>query len=341
MPNRIALFLFTFLVCACHKATDPHTILADPSLLDNSEAEKEYSFALAASNLLSEKDYDGLEKLAATDRALESPVASGTAPISDFYDGIAGTPNNATEASFQQELSDLDAWTKARPDSVTARIACANAQISYAWFSRGSGWANTVTDAEWAAFRSSLAEASRLLLVDVDKRRAYPDWYSTIEMVGMGQSWPKFKFLKLSAECASQYPTDADPYTHAVIYLLPRWEGTNAELANFITTSADRVGGDEGDILYARLAACVWTYSCDTDVFSQTGLSCARVKHGMGLICRRFPHSSYAMNCFCVFACQAHDHDAAHVLFDQLGDHFLDSTWPSREEFEADRTWSR
>jgi hypothetical protein len=61
----------------------------------------------------------------------------------------------------------------------------------------------------------------------------------------------------------------------------------------------------------------------------------------MGLICRRFPHSSYAMNCFCVFACQAHDHDAAHVLFDQLGDHFLDSTWPSREEFEADRTWSR
>ncbi len=341
MFRKNALILLGLLLLGCTKSSDSSLSLPYPPLLDDSEANLTVKYASEASKLLEAHDYDGLEKLAVVDRALVSPFGSGASPIMAFYDAIAGDPNSATPEAYDQELSVLNDWSTARPDSVTAKIAVANAEIDYAWFVRGAGYANTVNRQGWSDFEGHLANASHALLHFQDKRQLYPDWYYTMATVGLGQGWNKEKYLGLTQECTSLYRLSSDPYSSTVIYLLPRWYGSNPELVDFITKSADKLGGEESDMLYARLARTLWTYSFDINPFDDVGLSWPRVKNGMEFICRRYPHSTYMVGCFCALACKAHDHDTARALFKYLGSQFVGGAWPTQEEFEKAKAWAQ
>jgi hypothetical protein len=94
-------------------------------------------------------------------------------------------------------------------------------------------------------------------------------------------------------------------------------------------------------MLYARLAKRVWDYSDDMNVFSEVGFSWPRVRHGMQLVLARFPHSKNMANEFCVFAWQADDHATAHVLFNYLGDRYMEYPWASYADFQKAQAWAK
>jgi hypothetical protein len=133
-------------------------------------------------------------------------------------------------------------------------------------------------------------------------------------------------------------PDFVDLHAHAVIYLLPRWEGSDAELRDYINKAADRVGGDEGDILYARIARRAWCYTKDVNVIDEVGLSWPRLKHGMELICNRYPDSVMMANFFCLLSCQAKDRPTAKLLFQHLGANIDNDIWD--DSLDASRTWA-
>ncbi|MBI2810585.1 MAG: hypothetical protein HYX67_07145 [Candidatus Melainabacteria bacterium] len=55
----------------------------------------------------------------------------------------------------------------------------------------------------------------------------------------------------------SLYPNYVPTYLHSVYYLQPRWYGVGDEWVTYATKEADKVGGDEGDKLYARMVGNV------------------------------------------------------------------------------------
>jgi hypothetical protein len=341
MRYKRVVFAVAILLCACTKAPETSLPLPDPSLLDNSEEVAKQSLIDDSAKLLAAKDYDGLEKLAATDRVATSPLGSGVMPIMLFYDGITSLSGPETVAAYQEKETALKDWWQTSPDSVEARIALAMVLTDDAWFARGSGYANTVSDSAWVIFGQKLDQAAERLDGVKDKRQDYPEWYAAHNPIGMGLSEDKAAYLATALEGTTHYPQANDVYCGVEAFLLPRWFGSNQEVHDYITQSADKVGGDEGDILYARLAKNIWSYSYDINPFTETGLSWPRVKHGMELICNRYPHSTTMANYFCVFAYQAQDHAVAQTLFNYLGDRYESWAWGSRENFDTARNWAK
>jgi hypothetical protein len=319
---------------------EPALSLPAGSLIDDSEDEQIKATKDSANGLLIAKDYDGLEKLAASDRAAKSFLGSGMVPIGFFYEGVLGEPPTNVSYVSPARLDALKAWSAARPDSVTAKIALARALNAVGWNSRGGGYANTVTEDKWSAFEQKLHEATDVLNSVQDKRQSYPDWYPTMNMIGRGLGENKDAFIARNEEATKLFPSSIEILTGPLLNFLPRWNGSNQEVLDYATAAADKVGGDDGDILYARLASRLWMNTYEPGLFSDMGFSWHRVRHGMELIANHHPHSKIMANTFCKFAYLVQDHATAQVVFNRLGDRYMYWVWGPREKFQAAQAWA-
>lgn len=301
-------------------------VLPDAALLDSSEDAALESVKSEASHLLMAEDYDGIEKAAAKYAAEESRRGSGWKLDLPFFEGLSSV-SGKTEEGYQEKIAALKKWIAARPDSIAAKVALGKLLTSYAWFARGGAYADKVKQESWQLFGDRLHQAQTYLMEAAPKRQGCPVWYQATAIMAVGESWSHDDFFKVVDEGTAAHPDFVQLYNAATMYLLPRWFGSDRELRDYVAKSADAVGGDDGDMLYARLATGIWTYSYNTNVFDEVGLSWPRVRHGMELICQRFPHSELMMNYFCVMAWQAQDRPMAHFLFQHLGDHKDEAAW--------------
>jgi hypothetical protein len=301
---------------------NPPLSLPSSALLDNSEWTQIQDIHSEATKLLAAKDYAGLEKAADTVRATGRP-ASGTPPITFFYDALV-KPSEETDAAYQERLATLSDWAKADPGSVTSRIALGKLMTSYAWFARGSGYAGTVTDQGWSLFGKRLQQAESFMDGVKDQRTKYPEWYGGMSRIALGEGWKPEDFLALMNEGVLIDPKASKLPSDVCTYLLPRWYGSNEQLLDYATAAADRVGGDDGDVLYARIAQGVLPYGGGVEIFKDVGFSWPRVRHGMEIICTQYPQSTFMANWFCRLARSAEDKATCQVLLDHLGSHATD-----------------
>jgi hypothetical protein len=126
MIPRLSFVAVMLLLAMCMqtKAVDtPTSSLPDGGLIDDSEDKQNQELKAAGDHLITAKDYDGLEKLAASDRAASSSLGSGMVPIGFFYEGVIGEPSRNVHHVSDERLAALKAWAEARPESVTAKIA--------------------------------------------------------------------------------------------------------------------------------------------------------------------------------------------------------------------------
>jgi hypothetical protein len=338
----ILLLPFLFLLKSCVWTEDSALpSLPDASLLDFSERTDAANVAAEATMLLAARNFDGLEKAAAKDEAAESPVADGSALITSFMCGVVQLDNGpSSDELYQRHIDLLKDWIKAHPDSPFPKVALAELFTDYAWFARGNGYANTVTDQGWQLFADRVQQARDQLDDAAPHRAECRTWYATMALVGVAQSWKHDDFFKIVDEGNLANPNFMELHEKAIMYLLPRWFGSDQELRDYITRSADNIGDDDGDILYARLARGVWAYAHDTNVFTEVGLSWPRIEHGFTLILNRYPHSANMMNYFCLFAYQSQDQSVAHYLFDHLGLQCDQSVWGGNIAFDDARSWA-
>jgi len=340
--SRFRVFLpLLFLLSACGSpppATEALPNLPDPALLDRSDFTASDNLSNQARDLLRNSDYDGLEKLAAQAEASTDVMPGGSILPEAFYDGLIEI-GHADEARYQQKMDALKAWMQARPDSPIPKVAMAKVLTNYAWFARGGGFADSVSQQAWKDFGDRLQEGREYLEQASDKRQNCSSWYCAMTVIALGQSWDHDAYFKMVNEEFARKPAFVELHGHVTNYLLPRWFGSNDELRDYITKAADRIGGDEGDMLYARLARKVFCYSHSTDDVADLQLSWPRLKHGMELICNRYPHSTEMANYFCLFACVAKDQPVAKFLFQHLGNKIDQDIWG--DSLESSRAWAQ
>jgi len=77
-----------------------------------------------------------------------------------------------------------------------------------------------------------------------------------------------------------EFPDYQYYYRSRAIYLLPRWNGEDGELERDLEQSADRIGGEAGDMVYAQV---VWdvTLWVTTNVFKENNLSWKRADRAL------------------------------------------------------------
>jgi hypothetical protein len=202
------------------------------------------------------KEYDALEQGAATWRTSKAAYMNGNWKLTLFYQALGTLPN--TPENDERWVSNTREWVKTMPESITARVALAVVLTGYAWNARGSGTASTVTENGWKLFRERLAEA-RLVLREAKTLKAKcPHWWLAAQVVARGQGWPLDAYDGLFKEAIAFEPDYFPFYSEKTVNLLPRWHGEEGAALQFSLGAANKMGGDKGDLLYARLIAFMY-----------------------------------------------------------------------------------
>jgi hypothetical protein len=293
-----------------------------------------------AARLLTHKKYDELDCLAERFRSKKEQLPEGRWKLDVIYSGLASpviSPVHATEEDWKLYLRELRKWPLARPKSITARVALAEAMTSYAWYARGNGMGNTVSASGWKLFGEYMAEAKRILDAASDLPVKCPEWYAVMQDIALAQGWSDDDRRALFDQAVKFEPEYYQYYRGYATTILPKWGGEVGAAAKFLQEASDRVGGDSGDILYFQTAARM-TCGCNED--QELGFSWPRIQRGFEALKKRHGTSFEAFNLLARAAIKNREAMVADRLFARIGDQWSEEVWQSRQRFESSRKWA-
>jgi hypothetical protein len=245
---------------------------------------------------LEKQNYDELEKLADDGRSAEDAWPSGDWKVVPVYVGLELSASQDDSAWLARQKA-IEAWIQARPESITARVALARHLTDYAWKARGGGYANTVSDEAERLFEERLGQAAAGLKEAKDLKAKCPVYWTTVMKVGLGLGIPKDQHNRLFQEATQAYPDYTPIYIQRGIFLLPRWYGDDGEWVADLAKSADKIGGEKGDILYAQVAWAERGFTSQRNIFEEnTNLSWERIDRGWSALEKKFPDSLEAIH---------------------------------------------
>ena len=93
------------------------------------------------------------------------------------------------DSDYDFRISAAKKWVAAYTSSATARIALANIYSAYAHFARGSGLANSVSDANSKLFYSREAQAKQVLLEAASMKDKDAHWFDVMMQVSNAEGW--------------------------------------------------------------------------------------------------------------------------------------------------------
>jgi len=279
--------------------------------------------------LFKARKFEDLESLADHLRKSKECYVNGIWRLSQFYNALS---KPGKDENWQDFLSRFAAWLKKYPRSITAPVAYADAMVSYAWHARGSGWASSVTEQGWRLFGERVAQARSILETAAKNGERCPRWYKMMLLVGQAQSWTKSDLDKVFKEGLAAEPKNYPLYFQKANYLQERWFGDKGEWESFADTSARSLGGEDGDVLYARI---VWFVHevYDQDNLSNAKLDTTRLKRGFETLVKRFPDDLELKSEFASMAIIEDDVGAAHEMFKQMGNRVFISYWRTKRSF--------
>ncbi len=296
-------------------------------------AGREYIATIA--RMLKQGKFKELDCLADHARTGKERLPGGMWKIKEVYAGLSEPvqyPMHATQADWSLLLKRLRQWAALRPKSITARVALASAYIYYATDARGDGYANTVTESGWRLFRERTASAKQILQNASLLSSKCPEWYLAMLLVAENQDWDFTRKRDLFEKATRLEP---DYYYYARVFashLLPKWGGDRETTENFTQEIADRVGGDQGDILYFQIASASYVIcGCDGDPH----LSWERIERGFEASEKQYGVSMLNLNRIAFLASDYGESDpiVAEKVLNRIGEQWDEETWRTKEDF--------
>lgn len=187
------------------------------------------------------------------------------------------------------EAERIEEWLAERPDSKLARVTEVRRLIQEGWQARGSGFAQQVTQEGWETFHLKLTEAHAKIKPLLEGDSPPPEAFMLLFDIAKAEGWDESKCLDYADEVLAASPEYLMPHLCLVEKLLPRWGGGLTSSADYAEFVADKVGGDEGDALYARLALRVADYEIDEVLLNVSGLDFDRALKGCTAL-QSLPH---------------------------------------------------
>jgi hypothetical protein len=202
-----------------------------------------------------------------------------------FFDTLELKKTDSDE-EWEKRRALLEQWHAEQPDSKAALLALAAFYNDYGFKARGTGWAREVSEEAWKLFRERRAKAVELL--ESGKARLEGEiMYHYILAYAHAPATKTFEVTRREVAVLNEkWPQYYPGYSLMANYLLLRWGGRDGELEAYARRSADALGGDEGDFLYARLLS--WPAYIDKEEFVRGyHPDAARITHGFEYALKR------------------------------------------------------
>jgi hypothetical protein len=298
--------------------------------------EEIYKFRISVRQAYNQSRLDELEATAADLRRKKEVFGNGSWKIAQFYSAFACREDEpASMWKLHEQIH--QAWVKAKPASVTARVALADFLTEYAWDARGSDFADSVTEEGWRLFGQRLAAAKEVLREASNLPEKDPYWPMVALVIARGQGWKTADTDALVEEATVAEPTFWGYHIERATSLLPRWHGAPGDWEQYANKMADRPNG-LGDELYARIVVNMAGYH--DNVFKTSKASWPRTRNGLQIMRQKYPRSLEILSNSAWMAALKEDRPLAKELFDQLGSSYLASVWRKPERFVHIKHWA-
>jgi len=302
-------------------------------------ADKIEAYRKQMAELFYAQKFEALEKEASAARASKEVFGNGSWKIVQFYQAFERKSEDAL-GIWNVAEDTHNAWLKAFPNSVTARIAYADFLTNYAWHARGTGYADTVTSEGGRLMHERLTKAGKVLNDALKLPEKDPMLHLVALYVALGKGLDKPDYDKLLEEAHASEPTFWGYDTARAYSLLPRWYGNKGDWEAFAVTAAERPDGP-GMEVYARIMMRMVDFH--ENVFRESKASWPKTKEGLDILRKKYPESLEILSFAALLATCAFDNKSAKAYFEELGDRYLEksSVWPSKESFIHYRKWAR
>lgn len=329
LPLALALLLTSSIAARAQASDSPDNDADDAAL-----SERQWMHSIESA-LVNER-FNELDHMADRYRREKSRLRGGEWRLRIFY--LALDAPQQTDKDTRDHLAHLENWTRARPESITARIAQATSLHRWAWVARGQGYARSVTSERWRLFTDRMNQAQGVLEGAANMSAMCPQWYSEMMAVGLAQSWDANRMKEIFDRGIQFEPGYFYLYRQYANYLLPKWDGHPGDASAFAKSSADHLAGDAGDLLYFQIAT-VLIKRGDGD-FPVSQMDWERIQRGYLTLSAQDGTSRRNMNELAFMAYRFHDAKVARQQFTLIGDKWSPGVWRNREFFDRARDWS-
>jgi hypothetical protein len=250
-------------------------------------------------HILEQDEVERVDCLASRVRSNKERFPGGAWKLHELYKAISNPaqyPMHSTDEDWESFLQRLQRWEAADPQSITAHIALAEAYIGYAASARGYGADNTVSESGWKLIAQYAEEARKVLQAAWSLPTKDPEWYAAMLEVAELQHWTEADKRSLFQK-ANKFEPGYYYYTSVVAKnFLPKWGGKSGATAKFMQEAADRIGGEQGEILYFQVATDL-PLNCGCEQrYDDTHLSLERIGRGLDASERQYGVSLENLN---------------------------------------------
>jgi hypothetical protein len=291
--------------------------------------------------LLEQERFRALDDVAAGERVNKTRFAGGDWKLWVFYNAIASPAGKGRGVvpDWNAYREKLNRWVGRQPESVTARVALAQAELLYGWELRGPGELGTIPQDRFDRFMAQVKQAETILNGASDLQAKCPEWYDVMMQVGRAKGWELQDMNRLLERAVALEPGYFYVYQQLALTLTPKWRGREGDAEKFAEESANGVGGKPGDILYWQIAISVIG---DPELAKMPQhFVWSRALIGYQSLVEHYGVSTVRQNQIAYMAARFGDYMAADDLFLQIGDRWDSGTWGTQEYFEKVRIWAR
>ncbi len=298
---------------------------------DKTDLDQAEHFCRAIKDLFEQEQFERLDQIADRARAEKSRFAGGAWKLYAFYGVVASMTSPPTESNWEAQIAKLNRWLIARPKSVAGRIALAALYEKYSYAVTANGSGPEVEAAMRTAMNDRLKRSRDLL----DQARALNPKDPQIDLVllrvARSLAWGTPAIDKLFAQAIAAEPGYYYYYLQQVDTL--REDGAEGGPVRFAETSADSIGGVDGDIIYFHIAHEFGFYNPQY----LEKMSWLRIARGYEATEATYGTSWIKLNWLCQLAIYRDEMQQASGFFDRIGSHWDEETWQYLEIFESYR----
>lgn len=290
----------------------------------------------AIREMLYQGKFNEIDRLAADFRSTKARFTGGYWKVHMIYRAIESPVDGpkAGETEWTNHIALLEQWKNQYPNSVTPRIALAEAYHDYGWKARGTSYADKVTEEGWQLLAERLHK-ERVILEEAETlREKCPEWFVAMIEVARGEGWEPPALGALLKKAMAFEPDYYYYYRMVADSMLPKWGGGESDSAQFAKAVADQIGGKKGDMIYFEIAT---TIICSCTEKGLHEMSWQRIKDGYAALRELHGDTISHKNEMALMAFKAEDFDYAVAVFTQIGDQWDKDVWLTNNRYSNSR----
>jgi hypothetical protein len=256
-------------------------------------------------------DWDELERLHAAARTDTQRAQEGSLAACLFARGIGRDYADESLPYFESRVAGTREWVQRRPDSALAHAVHVHALVDLAWFHRGSGFANTVSDQRFADFRAKLNEALAYVKANSAALTRHSFYTRPLLTLMRGLGVGVDKQMEVARHGLRKEPGDECIYLRVVDSLVPKWGGEPQELESWVRESMKGLPDAAALARYARMYDVAASADFQQGLFENSLARWPLMRDGLRQLIAESPRSRYWKNRLGYYACMAKDRDAA------------------------------